>query len=937
MPKLTTNNLARQYDLPLPEWLTAAPVVSAAQWSSDIANDSYFHSLHGRYNYYLQAAALWRFDTWNNSWQNLTVLPNAATTYTNLKFDGGQGPEGRVIAAAAGSITLAAGVGAPYDGYEIRIVKGTGKGQRRMITAVAEPVVADQGVATAVNSAGVTINLTDTTKAWVINQWVGYSIRILHGTGAGQVHVVLYNDATSITIGSTTKQFENLRARPSDFSPAINATAGTQAFYSIESSVATINANWATTPDTTSLYRVLTGALWAATANVAAYFLQMYSIGEDEWYIRSGNGVNSGTPTDSTIEMITETNAIWANGIATAGTTTTLTDSTANWPVNGLVGKWLWITSGTAEGQIRKVLSNTATVITWTTVGTAPTATSRYCVEGYDGGTATAGSTTTLTDTAQAWTVNQWANYAVNIVFGTGKGQVMRIKSNTATVLTFYKPVLMEWGNGVAADATSVYIIGPDAATLYLQPALNSGIIRHNLNSDIASFGVEEDYGISCSCSARLGDQIPVACASATVSTNTHTVTTVVPHGFITGQTVTIAGEVTGGNNGAFVVTVLSATTFSYVATATVWAAVFTATTTTFRDASKNWTVNEHAGKICNTALVMASTGAAATVAAVIASNTANTITLLSAVTTIANGAGRYNIASRNAIGAMDSGIATGASQATTTLQNTDKAGALTGSIAGTVFTCATIVATSLPLSVGMTISGGGTLAGTVITSFGTGVGGAGTYNVSASQTVAAVTAYAWTTNYFAGRRLKMYTSTGATLEIAITSNNTNTLTFAITTAPTTLLTAYSILAQLAVNTSAKLIAGVATTRNHQAGRFMFSANAGALIGWRRFDITTGLMVQINPAQQLETLSTGSQYAYDGGDRIYFMKEATNRLFYLDLTTLTIHPFTFLPYVVGTAIIGNRFDIHATLDGVKFLIANRPSNVEMFRILIPPW
>lgn len=59
-----------------------------------------------------------------------------------------------------------------------------------------------------------------------------------------------------------------------------------------------------------------------------------------------------------------------------------------------------------------------------------------------DSGTVTAGTTSTLTDSSKAWTVNQWAGYWCFIRFGTGAGEVRQITSNTATALTFYAPVL---------------------------------------------------------------------------------------------------------------------------------------------------------------------------------------------------------------------------------------------------------------------------------------------------------------------------------------------------------------------------------------------------------------------------------------------------------------------------------------------------------------
>lgn len=62
----------------------------------------------------------------------------------------------------------------------------------------------------------------------------------------------------------------------------------------------------------------------------------------------------------------------------------------------------------------------------------------------------------------------------------------------------------------------------------------------------------------------------------------------------------------------------------------------------------------------------------------------------------------------------------------------------VTGSISGTVLTVSAV--TSGALVVGQTISGTGVTADTVITSFGTGSGGAGTYNINNSQTVASTT-----------------------------------------------------------------------------------------------------------------------------------------------------------------------------------------------------
>jgi hypothetical protein len=86
-------------------------------------------------------------------------------------------------------------------------------------------------------------------------------------------------------------------------------------------------------------------------------------------------------------------------------------------------------------------------------------------------GTATAGASTTLTNSAKAWTTNQWANYQIRISAGTGAGQIRTVASNTGTVIT----VSSAWTT--TPDATSqyslegnddfIYALGNNAVTMY--------------------------------------------------------------------------------------------------------------------------------------------------------------------------------------------------------------------------------------------------------------------------------------------------------------------------------------------------------------------------------------------------------------------------------------------------------------------------------------
>ncbi len=63
-------------------------------------------------------------------------------------------------------------------------------------------------------------------------------------------------------------------------------------------------------------------------------------------------------------------------------------------------------------------------------------------------------SSTTINDTAKAWTANQWQNYYVQVSSGTGSGQGWKqISSNTGTQLT----ISSSWAT--VPDATSQYLI----------------------------------------------------------------------------------------------------------------------------------------------------------------------------------------------------------------------------------------------------------------------------------------------------------------------------------------------------------------------------------------------------------------------------------------------------------------------------------------------
>jgi hypothetical protein len=880
MPALNKNTLAKQVDLPTWEWTRFAPAVSSAISSSCAADNGNFNpSEHGRYIYYLISATLFvRYDTWTDMYQQLQSPAIVPATFSSLKFAGALGPEGKVIAATSTTLQVPAVTQQALVGYDVVIVSGTGAGQRRTITSVAEPVVHDSGIATAVANVLGGISITDGLKAFAVNQYEGYTLRVANtpAGSSGQIRRILSNTATVLTVGDTT-QMNKPWNNPAIFAPAISATAGAQTSYSIESQVVTVDSAWATTPDTTSVFRiqsgmVLCGSGGGTTASPAApfYSLQAYCVLTDTWYILPAYTNNYvAALTDLSLERTTENSSIWDRGIATGGSTTTLVDAAhgvdvAAWKTNQWAGYWVFLFSGTAAGQIRQIASNTSNTLTWSTAGTAPDATSRYVIAGFDAGTATAGAATTLTDSTKSWPTNRWTNYTVRILAGTGRGQLRIIASNTGTVLT----VQNAWDT--TPDATSVFVIAGDPDKLYLVSGGNAAILMHNMDSQVATFGrqVGSNWGIARNAAATVGGHQPVAIASLTNVTTTATVTTAHPHQFRVGELVTVRGATDANYNvtNVAIATVASATTFTYVMAGSPASNTIGAqSTTTLTDSTKSWTVNEHAGRLVylNTAAITAASGLAAGQVVRIASNTATVLTFAATVTAPTNGVSRYSIARGDAIGTLDFGVATG-TQSTTTIQDTTKS---------------------------------------------------------------------WAVNIWAGRRVRVLTS-GGPIEVVIASNTINTLTVATITLPVTLVTQYVILEGNAKGTGTSANWAFGTSNAAYRGRYLWMSRGGGAYGFERLDLTTDRINVVNTAPLTETLTAGSMTAYDGVDRIYFHKDATQRVYSLDVVTGKVNGASMYPYVAPTAIIGNRMEILTTRDGLSYLWLNRASFAECYRCLL---
>jgi hypothetical protein len=588
---LISNKLQKQVDLPVFEWGRPLPIASVTGLSCTCTADNpLYNETSGRYIYaLLNATNFWRHDTYTDTYQQLAspgITP--ALPAPSMRFSGAIGYHGKVISAGPNTIQT----GLPFSrnavGYRIKIVTGKGAGQTRLITAVADPVVADFGGATA----GAATTLTDANKNWGgvgatnnFNGWVGYVARIVGGTGLGQVRKILYNNATVLTIAAPDLYSQDPFALP--MSPTAGTAGwtapGAGSLYQIESSVITVDTNWDVEPDSTSRYVIQSGGIYLASgATVAAggVTLQYYSVLEDIWYAKSvNNGMIPIVSTEVSLERLTENSAVAYSGVATSGTPTTIGDSSANWAPNSLVGYYAFVWTGTGRNSLAKIISHTNNTLTFGggELSATPDTTTRFDIYDYDGGTLSAGSATggrIVFDTTKTWPVDRWANFAVRILAGTGAGQIRQIKNNGSNSLVLYEP----WN--VQPDSTSKYIIVPWPLDLYITLGGNAETYLYRMgDADMISHGRILDEGINqiacaiptdgtSNATHEILDVRPIALANIG-GTTTITATTTTAHQLKANQWVSIRG-VTSAADAANVTgkvqisSVPSATTFTY-------------------------------------------------------------------------------------------------------------------------------------------------------------------------------------------------------------------------------------------------------------------------------------------------------------------------------------------------------------------------------------
>jgi hypothetical protein len=949
-----TNTNKKGIDLPFFEVMNYAPVASSAVAALCTAEDG-----SDPFIYYLSTSAFYRYDTHADSWQLLGTPNVAPASLLSMRYTKNRGYHGRIISATTSTVTIAGLRSNVLDDSVLRIEQGTGSGQKRTLSFQSE-TVHDAGVVTAVSQ----VALADSTKKWKFNQWAGYMVGITYGTNPTQYKKIIYNDTNTLYISDSNLMPQDPWNAPAAYAAIApyalpSSTAGSQSHYQIMSTTFTLDSNWDVTPDRTSFFTTETGGIYLLSSTTSAPFmtLQYYDVIHDSWVTKTvpQSLLTAALGTDATIERVGKLgSALTTNVGAVNATSRTLTDAGQSLARDRYANYRIQITGGTGIGQNRRIVAHTPTTFTvsrpWSVT---PDSTSTYEIwPDWDRlWFAGNGSASILAYSPE----NDW--WMQGQFFDDG------VTNNIAASYGSYSPFGVSIGARIAAGVRAVngvptaggtnYVIGDiltcsvggTGAQVIVTSIAPGGVVTgiELVNSGTAT-GFTVGTGRATAGGTGSGCTIEITSVGATAN-----ITTATNHFLRTGDSVTFSGCSEGAwNTSHTILGVYAVNGFSVATTATAnMAATASQSTTTIVDPTKNWTVNEHVGRLVH--LCVAGTAPTSQIRWITA-NTANTLTVTT-ITAAVNGTSKYAIYDSKAFGIdnqrkeadkLSYGWATGGS--TTTLSDSSKswipnqwAGYLFKIEAGTGYGSGRISITSntettLTFAT-QSFTPDSTTKYEIADSWG--IATAGT-----TTTLTESTTKNWVVNQWAGKRVRITggAATAPGTEVSISSNTSTALTFSTITAPDTTGT-YAILGAAARGAGIDLISAWGTSDASVRGKYMYLPRGGNLNGIDIYDITTGRWIygsMFSPQALLFT--TGSNYAYDGVDTIYATQTSSAsvplRVFAINVLTGKVRAFAQATQLGSTVHIGNFMEIVTTPDGVSFMYHLHNTSTLMSRAMI---
>lgn len=932
----------------LPEWTTLNQVPTA---SSALSTMTTQEEGSDRFLYYISAGLFYRLDTVADTYQQLATPPLAPTVGVDMVFSKRRGYHQKVLSATSTTVTLPGLRGGLLNGESLLVLSGPGQGQDRTLTFAFE-TTHDVGVATAAT----TLAITDSLKKWAINQWVGYLVGVTFGVNATQYKKVLYNDATTLYFSDANLQsHEPWNNQPFNaVAPYALPVAGSH--YQIMSSTYNVTA-WTTVPDSTSYSVAQTGGVYLFSSAAAAPFmsLQYYDAAHDVWQTKtvSQGLMLAALTTDFCIERTGKIGTALAAKVgAVTGTLRTLTDAGQTLAVGTWDNHRLVITGGTGVGQTRRIVWNTATTFTisknW---DVAPDSSSTYEVwpdynRIYMCGNANASLLAYDTEN-DIWSQGAYFDDGiVNTLAATQAGWApIGVTSGTRIALGIQSinPAPTAGGINYQIGDTLTCAVGGAGAQVIVTSITSGGVVT---GLALVNAGTGTGYVVGTG-RATTGGSGTGCTINITAAGPTANIVCATAAWFKRGDTVTFSGCTDATWNAAYVITgvsQISASTITFSVNTTAAANMATAlvlSTTVMTDSTKNWVVNEHAGRLLHN--MLPGTAPVANIRWIV-SNTATTITTTLGTLPVA-GTGKYVIYDSKVFGIDDQrkedgmagyGAATGGS--TTTLVDATKswipdqwAGYVFKIEAGTGYGSGRIAiisntSTTLTFAV-QAFTPDATVHYEIADCWGLATAGA-------LSTLTETGTKKFAVNQWSGKRIRITAGLAMGTETTITANTATALT--ITGTPDTT-SAYAILATQprAAGTNLVWTWGASTAKGK---RQMYSPRGGGSNIVDVFDLASQKwQFGLYTLPQSELFNIGSSYAYDGVDTVYMTRSVLNgpvRVFSYNTLTNKIAAMGTTVIAQNAVHIGNLLEVVDSPDGVPFLYSLQNTGTLMSRAVI---
>jgi hypothetical protein len=379
------NKLVAGIDLPVYEFLRPTNYNNGANTASffNVPGGK------NRYMYTWQAAEglMYRYDTYADATLRMPGSPRQNNSLGSLAYLN-KGYCGSVISSSVSGIDIAAYDGnQAFVGKTIRITKGPGKNQERTILSVSNPVVAERMVLTGVTNnqggnAG-TVVFTDTLRSMSANQYEGFECKVVFGTGYGQIRRILYNTNNSITLSDP-----SLAGVLYNHSPVLATNPAANSVVLIQSSNLTVDTPWIVQPTSDSQFEILnSGGKLLHMYNVDSPFAFFeYDLATMIIDYKTIYGIQTSQfSTDYDICGGYQSDTPSVSAFVTSASSLFFADSANAFPDETYNNYQVKIVSGKGQGQIRHItstaLSGYTTDIPWDVI---PDQTSVYVINNND-------------------------------------------------------------------------------------------------------------------------------------------------------------------------------------------------------------------------------------------------------------------------------------------------------------------------------------------------------------------------------------------------------------------------------------------------------------------------------------------------------------------------------------------------------------------------